>query len=157
MRALLASSTLLLSAALLAGCATAPSATEVTLSYESQPAGATLFEGGQPLGVAPQTRSYKAQGTATTVRTPDVTAVWPSGAKTVYFTILPLGADRVATLERPAGAPNLQADLDHAKKLAAANERDSKRTQEALQRDLARNSARCKEQMAKGNLATNDC
>ena len=54
-------------------------------------------------------------------------------------------------------APGLQADLDHAKKLSAAKDRDALRAKEALARDIARASVRCKEQMAKGNLATNDC
>jgi hypothetical protein len=142
---------------LLAGCASAPPPTEAQLTYESVPPGATIFEGGQTLGVAPVTRSYKQQGTSATIRTPDVTAVWPSGAKAGYYTLLPLGADLTATIERPKNAPNLQADLDHAKRLAEADARDTKRNQEALQRDMARNSQRCKEQMARGVTAVNDC
>jgi hypothetical protein len=141
----------------LAGCANVPPPTEATLTYESKPLGATIFEGGQSLGVAPVTRTYKQQGTSASIRTPDVTAVWPSGAKSVYYTLLPVGADLQATIERPEGAPGLQADLDNAKQVALAIERDKQRNKEALARDIARSSQRCKDQMAKGNLATNDC
>jgi hypothetical protein len=141
----------------LAGCANVPAPTEASLTYESKPLGATIFEGGQSLGVAPVTRTYKQQGTSATIRTPDVTAVWPSGAKSVYYTLLPVGADLQATIERPAGAPGLQADLDNANQVVLASEREKQRNKDALARDMARNSQRCKDQMAKGNLATNDC
>ena len=127
------------------------------LTYETVPEGAVIHEGGQSLGMAPVTRTYKSDGKSNIIHTPDVTAVWPSGAKASYFTVLPIGADRVATIQRPEKAPGLQADLDHAKKLSAAKDRDALRAKEALARDIARASVRCKEQMAKGNLATNDC
>jgi hypothetical protein len=148
--------TLLLLVAL-TGCANLPQSKDAMLTYESAPEGATIFEGGQSLGVAPVTRSYKHDGKSATIQTPDVTAVWPSGAKAVYFTILPAGADRVATIVRPKAAPGEQTDLDNAKKLALTRERDAQRAKESTARDIARASARCKEQMAKGNLATNDC
>lgn len=143
--------------AALAGCAAVPPATEVRLSYESDPPGATLYEGSLNLGVAPVTRTYAATPGSNTVRTPEVTAVWPSGARTPYYTLLPVGADRVATLERPTAAPGLQTDLAHAKQLATEQQRATQREQDAIARDMKRNSVRCKEQQAKGNLATNDC
>jgi hypothetical protein len=143
-------------ASALAGCATAPP-TDVMLTYETKPEGATLFEGGQSLGVAPVTRTYKGDGKTPTITTPEVTAVWPSGAKTTFFTLLPPGADRVATLERPADAPGLQADLDNARKYVTEKEREQQRNKEALRRDMARDSQRCRDQLSKGNLATNDC
>ena len=68
--------------AVLAGCATAPSGAKLT--YETSPAGATLYEGGQAIGVAPQTRAYPADAKGGQIRTPEVTAVWPSGAKTTF-------------------------------------------------------------------------
>ena len=141
-----------------AGCADNPRSKDATLSYETVPVGAVIYEGGQSLGVAPVSRTYKHDGKSTTIQTPDVTAVWPSGAKTVYFTILPLGADRVATIERPPNAQGLQTDLDNAEKLTAATEREAQRIKEALARDIARNSARCKEQMSRGGTAPiSDC
>lgn len=156
MRPALLTATLSLTA-LLTGCATGPAATHATLTYETVPAGATIYEAGQSLGMAPVTRTYPQQGASATVRTPEVTAVWPSGAKETYYTLLPVGADRVATIERPQKAPRLQVDLDHAKQMADAAARDAQRNKEALARDMARNSQRCKDQMAKGNLATADC
>ena len=92
----------------LAGCANAPLPTSAQLTYETKPEGATLFEGGKSIGVAPVMRVYKGDGVAPSVRTPLVTAVWPSGAKESYYTVLPMGSDRVATIERPSGAPGEQ-------------------------------------------------
>lgn len=141
-----------------AGCATAPPPTTALLTYETKPEGATLFEGGQSLGVAPVTRTYTGDGKSATVRTPLVTAVWPSGAKESYYTLLPLGSDRVATIERPAGAPGLQADLDRAKQIAQAREQASRRNTDAALRDQRRNSDRCRSQQAGASLAiADDC
>jgi hypothetical protein len=138
--------------AVLAGCATpAPGA---KLTYESAPAGATIYEAGQAVGVAPVTRSYHADASGGQIRTPEVTAVWPSGAKTTFWTFLKVGDDNVTTLERPANAPNLQADLDNAQQYKNAAERQKA----ALLRDQARNSARCQAQMQGGASAgVDDC
>jgi len=141
----------------LAGCATTPPTT-AKLTYETVPVGAQIFEGDKLLGVEPITRDYASDGKPGGIRTPDVTAVWPSGAKTTFYAILNVGDDRVATLQRPADAPNLQADLDNAKTVAATRQREAER-QRALQRsDIARGSARCKEQQSQGNKGlTDDC
>ena len=139
--------------ALLAGCATSPPGAKLT--YETSPAGATLYEGGKALGTAPQMRSYPADAAGGQIRTPEVTAVWPSGAKTSFWTFLKPGDDNVTTLARPANAPNLQADLDNAKTFASAEER----LKAQQLRDQARNSARCQAQM-QGGAATagvDDC
>ena len=139
--------------AILAGCATSPPGAKLT--YETSPAGATLYEGGQALGVAPQMRAYPGDGKGGQIRTPEVTAVWPSGAKTTFWTFLKVGDDNVTTLARPANAPNLQADLDNAKNYVSAEER----LKAQLLRDQARSSARCQAQMS-GGAATagiDDC
>ena len=139
--------------AMLAGCATSPPGAKLT--YETSPAGATLYEGGQSLGVAPQMRTYAGDGKGGQIRTPEVTAVWPSGAKTTFYTFLKVGDDNVTTLARPANAPNLQVDLDNAKSYVSAEER----LKAQLQRDQARSSARCQAQMS-GGAATagiDDC
>src|SRR5690349_1948874 len=140
-------------AVLLAGCATEPRGAKLT--YETSPLGATLYENGQPIGLAPQMRSYPA-GTDPTaqIRTPEVTAVWPSGAKATFWTFLKAGDDNVTTITRPAKAPNLQVDLDNAQKYAS----DEARRKAGALRDQARNSARCQAQM-KGNSPTviDDC
>jgi hypothetical protein len=146
----------LLVALSLASCATAPPPTAVTLTYETQPEGAMLFEAGQSLGLAPMTRTYASDGKTSTVRTPLVTAVWPSGAKESYYTILPVGSDRVATINRPAGVPGLQADLDNAKQGAQAREQAQRRATEAALRDQKRSSDRCKRQQAGASLAVQD-
>jgi hypothetical protein len=108
-------------ALLLVGCATAPRGAKLT--YETSPAGATLFENGQQIGVAPVMRTYPADPAGGQIRTPVVTAVWPSGAKTTFWTFLKPGDDNVTTLARPANAPNQQVDLDNARKFASEEER----------------------------------
>ena len=142
----------LATAAVLASCATTPPGAKLT--YETLPAGATLYEGGQSLGIAPVTKAYPAAGEGAQIRTAEVTAVWPSGAKTSFWTFLKPGDDNVTTLSRPAGAPNLQADLDNAQKYASAEQR--LKAQQA--RDQARSSARCQAQQQGGVTAgIDDC
>jgi hypothetical protein len=153
---LMALSALSLVALVLGACAGGPLVTSALLTYESKPEGASLYEGGQLIGVAPVTRTYVAEGKSESIRTPLVTAQWPSGAKETYYTILPLGADRVATIERPAGAPGLQADLDNAKKAIAAREQEAKRSKEASLREIARNSERCRRQQSGASKAVQD-
>ena len=76
-----------LSAALLGACAaTAPR--KAMLTYQSVPDGAQIYEGDKSLGMVPVTRTYDSDGTSGSITTPDVRAVWPSGAQTTYFTIL---------------------------------------------------------------------
>jgi len=146
-----------LAAALLCACAaTAPKS--AMLTYESVPDGAEIFEGGKSLGAVPVTRTYQSDGNSSTIQTPDVRAVWPSGAWTTFFTLLPVGSDRVATLQRPADAPGLQQDLEHAKQVADARKRAAARNREFQQTDINRASARCKQEQARGsNGLSDDC
>lgn len=143
-------------AAALSACAGAPP-TRAMLTYESVPDGAQIFEGKKLLGSVPVTRTYySSDGKSSTITTPDVRAVWPSGAQTTFFTILPVGSDRVATLQRPAGAPGLQQDLEHARKIAAANTADAERNRELQRTDFNRASARCKQEQAHGTEGLSD-
>jgi hypothetical protein len=144
-------------AAAVAGCANVPQSADVVVTYETRPEGAELFEAGKSIGTAPVTRTYRNEARAESLRTPDVTAVWPSGAKETYYTQLPAGADRVASIERPKNAPGLQADLDNAKKFIAGKEAETRRQREEALREQARNSQRCKDQMSKGGGVVNDC
>ena len=137
--------------AVLAGCATPPKGAKLT--YETVPRGATIYEGGQSVGIAPVMRSYPADAAGGQIRTPEVTAVWPSGAKTTFYTFLKPGDDNVTTLTRPANAPNLQADLDNAKQYANAEER----LKAQQLRDQARSSARCLAQQQGGVAVIDDC
>jgi hypothetical protein len=158
MRAIsLVSITVLAVSAVLSGCATAPP-TRALLTYKTDPDGAQLFEGGKPLGMAPLTRTYDSDGKSNTIQTPDVKAVWPSGAETTFYTILPVGADRVATLTRPADAPKLQDDLDNAMKVVAARKLEAERLRALQKSDIARASDRCKQQQAgNSNAVSDDC
>lgn len=128
------------------------------LTYESVPDGAQIFEGDKLLGTVPVSRTYSSDGKSSAITTPDVRAVWPSGAQTTFFTILPLGSDRVATLQRPADAPGLQQDLEHARRIAAARKSDAERNRELQQTDINRASARCKQEQAQGTAGlADDC
>ena len=148
----LAAATAVAAAALFAGCATEPRGAKLT--YLTEPLGATLYENGQNLGIAPVTRSYPADAGGGQIRTTDITAVWPSGARTSFWTFLKPGDDHVATLTRPAGGANLQADLDNARKYMDAEARAKEQTR----RDLARSSARCPAQQHGGGAAgIDDC
>lgn len=145
-------------AASLAGCAAPPRSKDVMVTYETVPEGATLFESGRALGPAPVTQTYKHDGISASITTPEVTAVWPSGAKETFFAILPPGADRVATIERPKSAPGLETDLAHAKKIAAEVARNEQRAKDARAREISRASARCRDQQQKGSVAgIDDC
>ena len=148
----LALATLTAATLALAGCATEPRPAKLT--YDSSPAGATLYENGQPIGIAPVTRTYGAADASGQIRTPVVTAVWPSGAKESFWTFLKPGDDNATTIARPAKAPNLQADLDNAQKYAA----DEARRKAGQLRDQARSSARCQAQMSgAAQTAIDDC
>ena len=143
------------SASLLCACAAAPQR-KALLTYESVPDGAQIFEGEKLLGTVPVTRTYDSGGASGSITTPDVRAVWPSGAQTTYFTILPVGADRVATLQRPPDAPGLQQDLEHARQVADARKQDAERNRGFQQTDINRASARCKQEQAQGSKGVAD-
>ncbi len=144
-----------LAAFVLASCASGPGV--ALLTYETRPAGATLYEGGQSIGVAPVMRRYAGDPQTGAVRTPEVTAVWPSGAKTTFWTNLRVGDDRVTTLQRPANAPNLALDQDNAGKVLDQAKRDDARAKASVMVDQARNSARCKTQQQTGRAVIDDC
>jgi hypothetical protein len=141
---------------MLTGCASTPPQNRALLTYKTVPDGAELFEGSVSLGSPPVTRTYHSDGKSNTIQTPDVTAVWPSGARTSFYTLLTVGDDRVATLERPAEAPGLQTDLDHAQKFAATRAREAERIKALQHSDQQRASARCKDQQAGTSLAVAD-
>jgi len=144
-------------ASLLGACAGTPP-TRAMLTYESVPDGAQIYEGDKLLGTVPVTRTYESDGKSGTITTPDVRAVWPSGAQTPFYTQLPVGSDRVARLERPADAPGLQQDLEHAKQVTASRKQDEERRRQQQQTDINRASARCKQEQAQGSQGlTNDC
>ena len=142
--------------AVFAGCATTGARTSM-LTYETNPAGATIYEGGKSLGIAPVTRTYEYTESVSRIATPEVTAVWTSGAKATYWTNLDVHADLAATIERPVSTPGLDQDLAAAKPLLEQRARDAEKLKQDNLRTLARDSARCRDQMQKGNVASNDC
>ncbi|MBV8503767.1 MAG: hypothetical protein JO006_18860 [Paucibacter sp.] len=144
-------------AALLSACADAPK-TGAMLTYETKPEGAKIYQGTTLLGTAPVRRTYPTDGKPS-VDTPEVTAVWASGAKTTFWTRLNAGDDQLATLERPANAPNLDVDLAAAAPYAKKNKADADRDKDQTLRDQKAYSQACLDARAKGNLtaAANAC
>lgn len=142
-------------AASFVGCASTGPRTAM-LTYESNPVGATLYEGGKSLGVAPVSRTYEFAEGVNSIATPEITAVWSSGAKASYWTNLQVRADLAATIDRPAGAAGLDKDLAAAGPIMEQRARDAERLKEENQRTMARDSPRCREQQQKGVAAT-DC
>ena len=138
-----------------AGCASGPRT--AMLTYDSNPAGATIYEGGKSLGIAPVSRTYEFAPNVSCMATPEVTAVWTSGAQATYWTNISVNADLAATIERPSSTPGLDKDLAAAKPLLEEREREAQRLKDENMRTTARNSSRCREQMQKGNTATADC
>lgn len=139
------------------GCATTAK-NQAMLTFETAPEGATIYEGGVALGVAPYTRIYTLANPTDTLATPEVTAVWPSGAKATYWTNVNAGADLDATINRPTNAPDLAKDLENSKKFVEAKTRLAQSRQEALNREMRKDSPRCKQQQSSGVVAAiNDC
>lgn len=140
----------------LLGACTIP--THAMLTYQSVPEGAEIFEGGKSLGTAPVMRTYLGAANAQKITTPDVTAVWPSGAKTSFFTVLPPNADRVATLARPADAPGLQQDLAFAQQLVAKHKLDAQHEADLKKGLIDRASPLCRQEQGNGTLGVaQDC
>lgn len=142
---------------MLTACAPMKVANEAMLTYETMPEGATLYEAGVAIGVAPVTRTYQSDGKTDIITTPEVLAVWPSGAKTRYFTELKVGSDQLATIQRPQNAANLKVDTDNAARFILEKESAAARNKEATKRELARDSAACRDQQAKGNVGSAAC
>lgn len=143
-------------AVVLTGCAATGTRTAM-LTYDTMPVGATIYEGGKSLGVAPVVRTYEYPEGVSTLATPEVTAVWVSGAKNTYWTNLPIHADLAATIQRPANVPGLDKDQAAAQPIMEERAREAERLKEDNRRTMARDSPRCREQQQKGNVATADC
>ena len=141
---------------LISGCATGPNNT-ASLTFESRPEGAIIYEGQTELGIAPVMHTYTFPENTSTMETPVVTAVWPSGAKATYWTNLPIHADLAATINRPANAPGLDKDQANAQLVMDANSKEAQRVKEMNAHDLAHDSARCTSEMRSGSTMTSDC
>ena len=94
---------------------------QVLLTVQTEPQGAMLYSNGAALGMAPQTWVYTpdAQGQAAGwIQAANVTAIWPSGAKTETSVRLVMHqGPQVITMSRPPDAPGLDVDMAHAVKL----------------------------------------
>lgn len=123
---------------------------QAMLTYETKPEGAQLFQGKVALGQAPLTQTYRGELNAKDITTPEVTAVWPSGAKASFWTRLPPRADDVAVITRPANAAGLDKDLAFEAQLVEARRKDERDKAERLRLERAMNSPECRAQMKQG-------
>jgi hypothetical protein len=130
---------------------------QAMLTYETKPEGAQLFQGKVPLGQAPVTQTYRGELNAKEITTPEVTAVWPSGAKATFWTRLAPRADEVAVISRPANAPGLDKDLAAEAQLADARRKEERDKAERLRLERAVNSAECRAQVKQSPGATPAC
>jgi hypothetical protein len=105
-------------AVLASGCATPT----LTVTYYTDPAGATLYEGnGKRLGPSPYSACYtispeqQREGVA---RLSPITARWPSGAETetgvINANLNQCGYSQQLTLFRPKNVPGVEIDVGHA-------------------------------------------
>jgi hypothetical protein len=97
---------------------------QVLLTVQTEPQGAMLYSNGAAVGMAPQTRVFTADAQAQAtgwIRTANVTAIWPSGAKTeISLTLVLHQGPQVVTITRPPDAPGLDVDMANAAKLQQA-------------------------------------
>ena len=94
---------------------------QIVVTVQTQPQGAMLYSNGAALGMAPQTWVYTADAQAQSagwMRTANVTAIWPSGAKAeTSVTLLTHQGPQDVMILRPAEAPGLDVDEAHALRL----------------------------------------
>lgn len=105
----------------LCSCASIPS-DQSSMTYRTHPPGASIYEGGAFVGVAPQKRLYRSLTGSKVGRTPEITVVWPSGAKATYYTDLPFdGREFEVTIQRPNGEPGIERDWEWASSIERSN------------------------------------
>jgi hypothetical protein len=84
-----------------------------------------------------------------------VTAVWPSGAKTTFWTFLKPGDDNITTLRVPPTRRTCRPTSTTRRSTRAPS---ASALKAQLMRDQARNSARCQAQQQSGVVAgVDDC
>lgn len=96
--------------------------TTLTVTYHSDPAGATLYEGTRNLGMCPVKRTYDIPDEALEkkrILLPSTTARWVSGASRTdrYAAELQSSTSHQFTFIRPKNAPNLELDASFAARL----------------------------------------
>lgn len=99
-----------LTMALLSGCATPLGQDEAEVTIKSFPEGARIFEGSRDHGQAPVTVSYQMPPTLTTANSSPMTAVWASGVQRTVRIELKRGKLHY-TFQRPPNAPGIEVDV----------------------------------------------
>lgn len=95
---------------------------QVGFTYRSHPPGASIYEGDTFWGVAPQKRIYQSLNGQKLIQTREVTAVWPSGARAIYSTALPVdGREFEVTIHRPNNEPGIEKDWEWASSIERSN------------------------------------
>lgn len=118
---------------LLTGCSTlGPNQTSVT--FDSNPPGATISSGAESWGTAPVGRVWTLAKGRTTAESAPITATWISGAKTTITMSLTAGQVGAYTINRPQGVAGLETDVQwaiHLQQQVAAKEAAKKAVADA--------------------------
>lgn len=116
-------------------------AADVTVTFWTTPAGATIVDTGRPWGESPVVLTYKTPRRWRHCLQADVTALWVSGAESSRTTV-PIcpdgGKQQAIKIERPTGAPGLELDVQYG---AQSQQLAILRQQLAVQQSLANDVA----------------
>ncbi len=94
---------------IVSGCAN-----QSSITYYSNPAGATISTDRQVFGVAPQKLLWTLPSGQKNITSENVTATWQSGAKATVTYLLPRGHKGQHTFQRPQGVAGLDVDINWA-------------------------------------------
>lgn len=115
---------------LLSGCSTiAPNQNSIT--FDSNPPGATFSSGNEVWGVGPVTRIWTLNGSQARSVSAPITARWVSGATTNFTMNLQAGQEGSYTIDRPQGVAGIEADIQWAIHLRQQQQVQAARASEA--------------------------
>ena len=109
--------TMIACAAAMAGCATSANRNHASMTFYSNPSGATISSQGQNLGNAPQVKVWTLRDGQNSAVSAPVVATWESGATATATFDLTAGQHGAWTFQRPQDVPGLQTDVQWAKHL----------------------------------------
>ena len=119
-----------MAAFIICGCATSPN--QSSIRFDSNPTGAQISISGRQFGQAPTTVTYTFNQKNGEAVFP-ITATWASGAQATVQIKFVGGAEGGFTIQRPANAPGLDADIQIAMQLQARRDQAYAEAMESVQ------------------------